>query len=164
METVRTSLMLTPKPNGNGSDEVSDMLEGKQNKSFAINSREKESGAKMSEKSAKSKSRATLKAAGKQTDDKSIVLIDLTSSTHPSFQALSGNSYADYRAEAQAHAAVRKEWLRKAAKAYTENQGHVASYCAEQVSNVYFLRFDIGNLGFFCSKRSNAIFQLSLKA
>eukprot|EP00795_Rhopilema_esculentum_P000544 gene544-10229_t len=57
--------------------------------------------------------------------------VDLTTvADDDNFQSLSGTSYADYRAEAQAHAAIRKEWLRKAAQAYQNKQVHVWSYCA----------------------------------
>lgn len=65
-------------------------------------------------------------------------IIDLTDGSEGPFQSLSGTSYAECRAEAQVHAAIRKDWLRKAAKAYTEKQGHVASYCADEVSIFIF--------------------------
>ena len=65
-------------------------------------------------------------------------IIDLTDGSEGPFQSLSGTSYAECRAEAQVHAAIRKDWLRKAAKAYTDKQGHVASYCADEVSDFIF--------------------------
>ena len=65
-------------------------------------------------------------------------IIDLTDVSEGPFQSLSGTSYAECRAEAQVHAAIRKDWLRKAAKAYTDKQGHVASYCADEVSDLIF--------------------------
>ena len=76
--------------------------------------------------------------------DSNVTLVDLTDNILPGYQSLTGTSYADYRAEAQAHAAIRKEWLQKAAKAYTEKHSHAASYCAEQVSFFCFSSFLIG--------------------
>ena len=81
-------------------------------------------------------------APGPVADDKWTVVqgkntkyVDLTTvADEDNFQSLSGTSYADYRAEAQAHAAIRKEWLRKAAQAYQNKQVHVWSYCAGEVA------------------------------
>lgn len=96
------------------------------------------------------KSLANPKMACSLGDSKSVDVIDITDNTHPGYQSLHGTSYADYRAEAQAHAELRTDLLRKAAKAYTEKQGHVASFYAEAVSGFDLLRIALELIASLC--------------
>ena len=124
-DAVRTSLMLMPEDSITTKAESNDMIE----KSVPNHRRETSIEATKGGQS----SNESLSGSDRQTES-SITLVDLTDSASTGYQSLSGTSYADFRAEAQAHAAIRKEWLQKAAKAYTEKHGHIASYCADQVS------------------------------
>ena len=117
--------MLTPKENNKANQAKQNIVEGRTTKSEIE---------KIGHLSSRTRSESPQRAGMQSDAHKNIVLVDLTDNAQPGYQSLTGTSYADYRAEAQAHAAIRKEWLQKAAKAYTEKHGHVASYCAEQVS------------------------------
>ena len=55
---------------------------------------------------------------------------DALSNDHACNEAL----YSECRTEARAHAALRKKWLQKAAKAYVQKEGHLASHYADEVA------------------------------
>ena len=141
-EAVRTSLMLMPKEDATSKMEALDSFSAVQDKSAPNYGRK----ANTEQIGARQPPSETLSTSPQRTSEKandSMALVDLTDNLIPGYQSLSGTSYADYRAEAQAHAAIRKEWLQKAAKAYTEKHGHAASYCAEQVGSSRIYLFNL---------------------
>ena len=131
-EAVRTSLMLMPKENATSKMDALDSFGAVEDKSAPKYGRETNTE-QIKSRQSPSETLSTSPQRTSPKDNESIALVDLTDNHIPGYQSLSGTSYADYRTEAQAHAAIRKEWLQKAAKAYTEKHGHAASYCAEQV-------------------------------